>query len=74
MRKRTILFFLVFLNAIASFVMAQEMMVSGTVVDGSGNVLPGVNIQVKGTQRGASADFDGKFQIAASKGEILVFS
>ncbi len=74
MKKRTFLFFLVFLNAVASFVMAQEMIVTGTVYDGTGNVLPGVNILVKGTQRGASADFDGKFQIRASSGEFLIFS
>ena len=36
--------------------------------------LPSVNIQVKGTTTGTSTDFDGKYQLSASEGEVLVFS
>ncbi|MBY5959121.1 TonB-dependent receptor [Membranicola marinus] len=35
--------------------------ISGTVVDDSGEPLIGVNIQVKGTNKGTSTDFDGNF-------------
>ena len=51
-----------------------QMNVSGTVTDQDGIPLPGVNILVEGTQRGTQSDFDGNYQIAASEGEVLVFS
>ena len=37
--------------------------ISGTVKDTSGEVLPGVNIYLKGTSFGASSDFDGNYSI-----------
>lgn len=52
---------------------AQEKTVSGTVSDESGP-LPGATIVVKGTQRSAQTDLDGKFAIAASQGQVLEFS
>jgi iron complex outermembrane receptor protein len=36
--------------------------------------LPGVNVLVKGTSRGASTDFDGKFTLEVNQGEIIVVS
>ncbi|WP_343329127.1 TonB-dependent receptor [Polaribacter staleyi] len=48
--------------------------ISGTVTDETKEPLPGVNIMVKGTNRGANSDFDGKFTIKVSKGDILQFS
>lgn len=46
------------------FVKAQNVDVSGTVVDKSfGDPLPGVNLLIKGTNLGASTDFDGNFTI-----------
>ncbi len=53
---------------------AQDRTVSGVVTDGSGLPIPGVNVLVKGTQTGTQTDFDGKFKIAASQGQKLVFS
>lgn len=53
---------------------AQDRTVSGVVTDGSGLPIPGVNVLVKGTQAGTQTDFDGKFKIAASQGQKLVFS
>ncbi|WP_395056617.1 SusC/RagA family TonB-linked outer membrane protein [Flavobacterium sp.] len=52
---------------------AQEKTVKGVVTDASGP-MPGVNVVVKGTQRGVSSGFDGAFSIKASEGEVLVFS
>ncbi|OWP77653.1 hypothetical protein BWK62_01075 [Flavobacterium oreochromis] len=46
---------------------------TGVVTDSSGP-LPGVNILVKGTQRGVSTGFDGKYIIKAKEGETLIFS
>jgi TonB-linked SusC/RagA family outer membrane protein len=48
--------------------------ISGTVSDQSNLTLPGVNILVKGTERGTNSDFDRKYTIKVSKGEILQFS
>lgn len=48
--------------------------VSGTVTDISGDPLIGVNIQVKGTTRGAITDFDGEFEIEAGLQDTLLFS
>ncbi|NOQ91852.1 MAG: SusC/RagA family TonB-linked outer membrane protein, partial [Flavobacteriaceae bacterium] len=55
------------------FAYAQNT-VSGSVKDVSGQGLPGVNIQVKGTTEGAASDFDGNYEIKASIGDVLEFS
>jgi len=52
---------------------AQDRTITGTVSDASGP-LPGVNVVVKGTQRGTSTKFDGSYAIKAKKGETLVYS
>lgn len=55
-------------------VFAQQE-VTGVVSNGSGELLPGVTVQVKGTNDGAATDFDGKFSIEVSNGQsVLVFS
>lgn len=51
---------------------AQEKTVSGTVSEESGP-LPGVSVIIKGTKKGAETDFDGKYTIKASTGDVLVF-
>ncbi|MGH2666430.1 SusC/RagA family TonB-linked outer membrane protein [Flavobacterium sp.] len=59
---------------ISQLVLAQEKNASGVVTDPKGLPLPGVNVVVKGTNRGVQTDFDGKFKIQAAQGEMLVFS
>lgn len=61
-------------SLLASVAMAQEKTVSGTVVDETGQPLPGVNVLLMGTQTGTSTDFDGKYTLKASKGQKLKFS
>ncbi len=74
MKKLTALF-MFFMLAISTQVFAQEGMISGTVTDVSGGEpLPGVNVVVEGTTRGVVTDFDGKYSIKASVGEVLMFS
>ncbi len=52
-----------------------QLRIQGKVVDaGSGEALPGVNVMVKGTTRGAITDTDGNYTIEAEPGEILIFS
>jgi len=54
---------------------AQEKVVTGVVTEaGTGEPLPGVNVLVKGTDRGAATDFDGKYTIKVSPDDVLVFS
>jgi TonB-linked SusC/RagA family outer membrane protein len=51
---------------------AQEKIISGIVSDVSG-VLPGVSVIIEGTSKGVETDFDGKYAIKASPGDVLVF-
>lgn len=54
---------------------AQEKTITGKVTSQSdGSALPGVNIIVQGTTRGAQTDFEGNYSITASVGEVLNFS
>lgn len=70
-----------FLNAllfclimVPTTLMAQTT-VSGTVTDKANAMpLPGVNVLVKGTSRGASTDFDGKFSLEVNQGETIMVS
>jgi TonB-linked SusC/RagA family outer membrane protein len=62
------------LALVVQITFAQQK-VTGTVVDAStGEPLPGVNILIEGTQNGTTTDFDGKFSITASPGDVLLFS
>ena len=54
---------------------AQTLDVKGTVLDETGIPIPGVNVIVKGTSKGASTDFDGNFILKdVSVGSVLSFS
>ncbi len=54
---------------------AQQMKtITGTVTDGEGLPLPGVNVLVKNTSRGTQTDFNGEYSINAQLGEVVVFS
>ena len=63
-----------FLALAVQFSFAQTKEVTGTVTDGSGVPLPGVNIVIQGTTTGTQTDFDGNYAISASEGQTLVFS
>ncbi|MDE6344351.1 MAG: TonB-dependent receptor [Muribaculaceae bacterium] len=53
---------------------AQTIKITGTVVDSSDEPLTGATVMVKGTQDGASTDFDGKFTLSAPSDGVLVVS
>ena len=56
-------------------ILAQTKTVSGTVKDNSGELLPGVSIIVKGTEKGTETDFDGNFTLNNVKStDQLVFA
>ncbi|MEX2403919.1 MAG: SusC/RagA family TonB-linked outer membrane protein [Balneolales bacterium] len=56
--------------------LAQSQTVEGTVSDAElGDVLPGVNIQVEGSNVGTTTDLDGEYSIEVEgPGSVLVFS
>lgn len=72
---KTFLNALLFCLIMAPATLLAQTNVSGTVTDKANAMpLPGVNVLVKGTSRGASTDFDGKFTIEVNQGEIIVVS
>ncbi|WP_321540017.1 carboxypeptidase-like regulatory domain-containing protein [Flavobacterium piscinae] len=56
--------------------MLAQSTVSGVVSDkASGQPLPGVNVIIKGTSKGTTTDFDGKYELSnVTNGEVIEFS
>ncbi len=52
----------------------EKSFVYGTVYDSDSQPLPGVSILIKGSSKGTLTDFDGKFKIPATKGNVLIFT
>ena len=61
-----------FLALVVQISFAQVKTITGTVSDESG-VLPGVSIVNQGSKLGVESDFNGKYSIKASSGDVLVF-
>ena len=74
MRENFKFLLVMFMSLIIQLGYSQEKRVSGAVTDQGGVPLPGVNVSVKGTSNGTQTDFDGKYSITVSQGQILVFS
>ena len=53
---------------------AQDVKITGTVVDNGNVPLVGVSVMIKGTQTGTITDLDGNFQLEGKNGDVLVFS
>lgn len=66
-----IVFFFCFWSLTA---LAQDVQVSGTIVDETDTPMPGVTVLLKGTTTGTTTDLDGNFTIRAPKSGVLVFS
>jgi TonB-linked SusC/RagA family outer membrane protein len=63
------------LALVVQVTIAQVKVVRGVVHEyGTGDAIPGVNIVIKGTDKGVATDFDGKYSIEAKEGDVLVFS
>jgi TonB-linked SusC/RagA family outer membrane protein len=74
MRKILLLCFAVLGIMLSQSVVAQTRTVTGVVVDANTKeALPGVNVIIKGTVRGVGTDVSGRYSIAVSQGETLVF-
>lgn len=73
LRKSMIILAAFLVTSIAAF--AQQITVSGTVIDSSnGDPAVGAVVMVKGTQKAAVVDVNGKYSISASKDAVLVCS
>ncbi|WP_212004422.1 TonB-dependent receptor [Chitinophaga sp. HK235] len=53
---------------------AQDLAITGKVTGTGGIPLPGVNIQITGTSKGASTNADGQFKLSAPAGSTLKIS
>lgn len=53
---------------------AQDVTVSGKVIDENGLPIPGVSILIKGTSKATASDMDGNYQIKAASNGTLVYS
>ncbi|TGD56883.1 SusC/RagA family TonB-linked outer membrane protein [Flavobacterium humi] len=73
MRSKFKWIFTLLLAFTMQFSFAQEKTITGVVTDATGP-LPGVNVVVKGTQRGTQTNFDGSYSIKAKEGETLLFT
>lgn len=71
--KRILLLSLMFLAATAFNALAQRT-VSGTIIDDTGESLPGVNVVIKGTTSGTTTDLDGNYRLQVDDGAVLVIS
>jgi len=75
MKRKYYLLLTFLLTLVVQIGFAQTKTITGVVKEaGTGDPIPGVNVTVKGTDIGASTDFDGKYTIKAKPGDILVFS
>lgn len=62
------------LMAIAALANAQDRMVKGSVVSDLGTVVSHVQVCVVGANRCTQTDEQGKFEISASEGDVLLFA
>lgn len=66
---------LFFLFCLPGFLLAQEKVVKGTVIEKeTGEPLPGVSVMVEKSTRGALTDLDGTYEIKVTPDNKLVFS
>jgi len=70
MKKKYFFLLLIFFG----FSICLNAQITGVVLDDTSQPLPGVSVVIKGTSTGTSTDFDGKYSLNASIGNILVFS
>jgi TonB-linked SusC/RagA family outer membrane protein len=66
--------FLLLLALIATTVLSAQSVLNGTVSGSDGQPIPGANVVVQNTNNGTTTDFDGKFSISVSSGDVLTVS
>jgi TonB-dependent starch-binding outer membrane protein SusC len=65
---------LLFVGLLFSVHLSAQEKAEGVVTETSGEPLVGANVVIKGTTTGTVTDLDGKFSLAAKKGDVLVIS
>ena len=66
---------LMFFMLLAVFgLQAQDKVISGKIIDSSGETMPGVTVIEKGTSNGTASDIDGKYSLSVPEGATIVFS
>ncbi|MFV8372264.1 SusC/RagA family TonB-linked outer membrane protein [Flavobacterium sp. LB2P74] len=71
---KKIRFLMLFFLTVFSVAAWAQTEVTGVVLDDANFPLPGVNVLVKGSKKGIVTDFDGRFSIKASVGDVVEFS
>ena len=74
MKQSRLMLLSLVLTFISTTLFAQSGTITGTVKDAAGAGLPGSSVRVKGTNKGAAANVDGQYSVAAKSGETLIFS
>jgi TonB-linked SusC/RagA family outer membrane protein len=74
MRKIYVVLFAFILLLSGTGIFAQNIPIKGRVTGSDGASLPGVVIQVKGTNTGTTSDMNGDFSISAAGSDVLVIS
>jgi TonB-dependent starch-binding outer membrane protein SusC len=65
---------LVLATVVCGTAVAQELQVSGTVTSAAGQPLPGVTVQVRGTDTKTTTDATGKYSITAPGNGVLLYA
>ena len=73
-KKISLLLTIAMIALLSASAYSQSKVVKGTIKDAMGIPVPGVNVFIKGTQKGTSSDIDGSYTINVSGGTTLVFS
>lgn len=66
--------YILFFTIICFVAHAQERIISGTLKNDDGEPLVGINIVIKGTNKGVVTDLNGQYTIKVPIGGTLVFS
>jgi TonB-linked SusC/RagA family outer membrane protein len=74
MKLTKLLFFCLLSVLFSVCTQAQDVLVSGKVIDEGGLPIPGANILIKGTSKSTSTDMDGNYQIKVPANTVLVFT
>ena len=72
LKKRTKIYSVALLLGVCYLATAQTITITGTVSDNTGELLPGVNILVRGTTAGASTSVDGAYSITVSNAQFPI--
>ncbi|AYL96158.1 SusC/RagA family TonB-linked outer membrane protein [Mucilaginibacter celer] len=71
--SRLLLLFVVCLFTYSNL-QAQSLTIRGIILDDANQPLPGVSVRIKGTNTGTVTGIEGRFTIAATKGDVLTFN